>query len=119
MEGAAGEISGLRRQNERFSIDFRRYALPHAPVTMPSIVRDVQHLAGALLRAGVLDERHQAPQRRPHRGEPGAACPFGALYVRSRALSAARQRATAGNRSPCRPRARPRPRARLTVVGVD
>ena len=70
MEGAAGEISGLRRQNERFSIDFRRYALPHAPRIMPSIVRDVQHLAGALLRAGVLDEHHQAPQWRPHRGEP-------------------------------------------------
>ena len=53
---------------------------------MPSIVRDVQHLAGALLHAGVLDERHQAPQRRPHRGEPGAARPFDALYVRSRAF---------------------------------
>ena len=64
------ENRDLRHQNERFSIDFRRYALPHAPRIMPSIVRDVQHLAGALLRAGVLDERHQAPQRRPTAASP-------------------------------------------------
>ena len=42
---------------------------------MLSIVRDVQYLAGALLRAGVLDERRQAPQRRPHRGEAGRRMP--------------------------------------------
>ena len=108
MEGAAGEISGLRHQNERFSIDFRRYALPHAPRIMPSIVRDVQHLAGALLRAGVLDERHQA-QRRPHRGEPGAACPFGALYVRSRALSVARAARNGGKSVPVPPACPPAP----------
>ena len=99
------KIRGLRREKEHFSIDFRRNALPTATESCRAIVRDVQRIGAALLRAGALDRRHHMLWRRwQRRGEP-AARPFGELYARWRVITVAQWRRTARHRSRCRPRA--------------
>ena len=93
--------------------------MPTTTESCRDIVRDVQRIGAALLRAGALDRRHQTLWRCCRRGEPAAARPVGESFVRWRVFPGARQPATARNWSTCRPRGFSQPRARHTIVRIE